>query len=589
MKHARKTCKAILAVLLVGVVIALNSQAFAQGGGISGSVNDLSNSHGLQGVIVTVTDVRTGGLAGTGTTDASGNYSTSIPSSGKYNLLATKPGYNNMAPLDAIELSDTISSRTVNLSMEAKAISKEKPAVPTPSMFWETGAGKSYLIPALEIPAFILLLNGYDRLAYSDSIEPSGKKTYDANPSIFWDHVVHGPWGVDTDAFNVNQFMHPYQGSMYYGFARSAGLSYWESLLYSNMGSLLWETGGETTDPSINDQIASGIAGSFFGEALFRMASLVLEGDGDKPGFWRELGAAALSPPMGFNRYAFGDRFKPVYPSHNPATFWRLRFGASQTSNLTDKGGSSTIRRNEGNVDFLMAYGLPGKPGYSYERPFDYFHFEFTSFSTSDNPFDNVMIRGLLLGKKYESGNAYRGIWGLYGGYDYISPHIFRVSSTAVSLGTTFQLWLLQAVALQGSALGGVGYAAAGNVTPDGQRDYHYGVAPQGLLALRLILGDRAMLDLTGRAYYITGVGGGDPGGSENIGRLNGGFTVRIYGRHALGLQYIASLRNAMYPDQADTRQTVGTVSLVYTLLGTSRFGAVEWRSADSRDRGGPK
>jgi hypothetical protein len=230
-----------------------------------------------------------------------------------------------------------------------------------------------------------------------------------------------------------------------------------------------------------------------------------------------------------------------------------------------------------------MAYGLPGKPGYSYTRPFDYFHFEFTSVSTSDNPLTDIMIRGLLLGKKYEAGNAYRGIWGLYGGYDYISPHIFRVSSTSVSLGTTFQWWLSRAIALQGSALGGVGYAAAGNVTQVGDRDYHYGVAPQGLLALRLIFGDRAMFDLTGRAYYLSGVGGNDPGGTENIDRVNMGLTVRIYGRHALGIQYITSIRNAQYPDRVDSHQTTGTVSLVYTLLGGDGFGAVEWRGADSR------
>ncbi len=83
------------------------------------------------------------------------------------------------------------------------------------------------------------------------------------------------------------------------------------------------------------------------------------------------------------------------------------------------------------------------------------------------------MIRGLLFGTDYEVGKFYRGIWGLYGGYDYISPHIFRVSSTSLSLGTTFQWWLSQQVALQGSALGGVGYAAAGNVTPVG---VEYGV-----------------------------------------------------------------------------------------------------------------
>jgi hypothetical protein len=468
--------------------------------------------------------------------------------------------------------------------LAGEPIATEAPEAPKPVLSWETGVGKSYVIPALENPAFLLLLNGYDRLAYPNDME-NGKKTYSSTLSTTWDHIVHEHWVVDQDPFAINQLGHPYQGSMFHGFARSAGLDYWEALLYDNVGSYLWKMGGETDDPSINDQIATGISGSFFGEVLFRMASLVLEDDGEKPGLLRELGATLLSPSTEINRLSFGDRFKPVFPSHDPATFWRFRLGAGLTSNLNNETGPSTINRTEATADFLMAYGLPGKPGYNYTRPFDYFHFEFTSLGTADNPVENVMIRGLLLGKSYEAGGSYRGIWGLYGGYDYISPHIFRVSSTSVSLGTTFQWWLSQAVALQGSVLGGVGYAAAGNVTSVGDRDYHYGVAPQGLLALRLILGDRAMLDLTGRAYYVSSIGGGDPGGTENIDRLNVGFTVRIYGRHALGLQYVASIRNAQYPDRPDSSQSTGTVSLVYTFLGDANFGAVEWRDATAAER----
>ena len=57
-------------------------------------------------------------------------------------------------------------------------------------------------------------------------------------PSTFRDHVLHGPWGVDQDSFSMNQFGHPYQGSIYHGFARSAGLNYWESLLYTQRGQL---------------------------------------------------------------------------------------------------------------------------------------------------------------------------------------------------------------------------------------------------------------------------------------------------------------------------------------------------------------
>lgn len=565
-----------MAMLFAGGLFAVSSWAFAQGS-ITGCVRDLSNDRGIQGAVITVKDATTGVSAGTGTADALGNYSVDVPSWGTYALLASRLGYDDMPVPGVIVLSDMTPNRTVNMAMGRKEWLKYRPGAATSALDWETGAGKSYLIPALEIPAFILALNGYSRLTNPNE-EEDGKKVYSVTLSTFQDHIEHGPWGFDRDAFKVNQLLHPYQGSIYYGFARSAGLGFWESSAYTFAGSYLWETGGETTSPSVNDQVASGVAGAFLGEALFRMASLVLEGGGERPGFWRELGATVVSPPTGFNRLVFGERFAPVFPSHSPATFWRLRFGAFLNDRLKDRGELSPVGRTQPTADFTMAYGLPGKPGYAYTRPFDYFHFEFMAVSNSDNPIEDVMIRGLLFGKKYEAGDSYRGIWGLYGGYDYISPQIFRVSSTAVSLGTTFQWWLAREVALQGSVLGGVGYGAGGNVAGSGERDYHYGMAPQGLFALRLIFGDRAMLDATGREYYISGLGSTETGGNETIGRLNVGLTVRVYGRHALGVQYLASRRDAHYPDHTNSHQTVGAFSLVYTLLGGTRFGAVEWR-----------
>ncbi len=235
---------------------------------------------------------------------------------------------------------------------------------------------------------------------------------------------------------------------------------------------------------------------------------------------------------------------------------------------------TSTTQRNQATLDYALDYGLPGKHGYTYDRPFDYFQFEFRSLGKASNPVDSIMIRGLLYGTDYALGDSYKAIWGLYGGYDYIAPYIFRVASTSVSVGTTFQWQVGRKVSIQGSVLGGVGYAAAGNVAQVGERDYHFGVAPQGLTALRFIFADAVMLDMTGRRYYITGTGGGDPGGREAIDRLNVGLTFRIYGRHALGIQYLASTRNAHYPDRPDTRQRVGTLALAYNLLGNAGFGA---------------
>ena len=187
MKYAPKTFKAILAVLLAGVVISISSWAFAQGGKITGSVKDHSSNQGIQWVIITVKDVTTGKVAATGVTDALGNYSVGIPALGNYSLEASKPGYGygKVTAPDLIELSDTITNQTVNILMGGKEWLEYNPDVPRSAMSWETGVGKSYLIPALEIPAFLMLLNGYDRLADSNSVEPSGETTYDVNRSTF--------------------------------------------------------------------------------------------------------------------------------------------------------------------------------------------------------------------------------------------------------------------------------------------------------------------------------------------------------------------------------------------------------------------
>ena len=373
---------------------------------------------------------------------------------------------------------------------------------------WEIRPGRSYLIPALEIPTYIFLLNLYDR----HFTEP--REVYRTDWNSFRTHLTDSKWVIDDDQFSVNQFLHPYSGTVYYGLARSAGLNFWESLAYAGAGSLLWELAGEKTLPSINDQITTTIGGTFLGEPLFRMANLLLEtDDGSKPGFWRELAAGVISPPTAFNRLVFGNRFDEVYPSHQPATFMRLQVGGTLTASSNNV--SSTIKERGAVGDFTLSYGLPGKPGYTYARPFDYFDFHLTAVTA--NTLESINTRGLLVGTSYAPNESTRGMWGLYGTYDYISPQVFRVSTSALSLGTTWQTWLSQDVALQGTAMGGAGYGAAGSIQRTGDRDYHYGASPQALLALRLIFGDRVMFDFTGREYYVTGLLSSEPHGTENI------------------------------------------------------------------------
>jgi len=437
----------------------------------------------------------------------------------------------------------------------------DKPQADTAALI---DARKSYAIPAAEIVGFDFLLNRFNRRSSGD---------YNSTLSTIR-HNLRSAWVVDNDPFQINQLGHPYQGSMYHGFARSAGLTYWESLGYTFAGSVAWEIAGEKTPPSKNDQINTGIGGSFLGEALFRMSNLVLE-HGNVPKFWRELAAAAISPSTGFNRLAYGERFAPLYPSHDPAYYSRLQLGFSGTSQNNAGTSTTTLKRNEALADFSLEYGLPGKPDYSYTRPFDYFAFQATA--SSANGFESVATRGLLAGREYEVGANYRGVLGLYGSYDYFAPQIFRVSSTALSLGTTGQAWLTQSIALQGTALLGAGYTAVGTTHgAPGERDYNYGTSPQALLALRLIFGNQAALDLTARDYFVPRAA--DQRGRTNVARLEAGITWRVSGRHGVTVRYLGTRRDASFPDLGDRKQIRGTIGVFYTFLGHERFGAVEWR-----------
>jgi len=426
---------------------------------------------------------------------------------------------------------------------------------------------KSYGIPAAEILVFDGLLNLLNRNVFGDE--------YKSNLTSIR-HNLHGNWRTDNDPFLVNQLGHPYQGSMYYGFARSAGLTYWESLGYTVAGSAAWEIAGETSRPSLNDQIMTGFGGSFLGEVLFRMSNLVLE-KADMPRFWRELSAAVISPPTGLNRLVFGDRFDNLFSSHDPAYYGRFALGLS-TATEKQTEPSTEFHPHEVLMDFSLDYGLPGKPGYTYDRPFDYFTFKATL--SSANGFENLMTRGLLFGTDYAGGETYRGVWGLYASYEYNEPQIFRVSSTALSLGTTGQWWLSQAIALQGSALAGAGYAAVGTVHATTENDFHYGVAPDAMISLRLIFGDRASLATMVHETFCSRVGGGERAAHDNIIRTDVAFTVRIHRQHAAAIRYLLSRRDTSSAAAGDISQSNASVGLYYVYLGNDGFGAVDWRGS---------
>lgn len=431
---------------------------------------------------------------------------------------------------------------------------------------------KSFILPAAEIVAMNAGVNLGARLV----LDPT---TYKVSP-VSIRRNLRGPWVIDDDPFEINQFLHPYQGAMYHGIARSNGLGYWPSAAYTFAGSALWEIAGETTPPSRNDHIASGIAGSFLGEPLYRISRLLLDRADHRPGAWRTLGSVLASPPTGINHMLVGTPAGSLATDAVPFSDIRVQFGATATTTGRLRSVSSRPL-NRPRLALAMDYGHPGNPSYRHERPFDYFRIES---SVSADGMEQLSTRGLIAGADYGAGRL-AGIWGLYGSYDYFAPDDFHFSSTAVSFGTSLQGSISESLVVQSSGLVGAGYAAAQSPTSvpsqtvsAGNRDnreYHYGVAPQAIANLRLIAGRRAALDLTAREYVISAIGGFGTSQRDSIFVGDTSLAIRLYRRHALGLTYQHALRRsnlAALPDRTNARSTVG---VFYTFLGSGGFGAV--------------
>jgi hypothetical protein len=302
------------------------------------------------------------------------------------------------------------------------------------------------------------------------------------------------------------------------------------------------------------------------------MSHLLLERGGGLAPAWRELGAAAISPALGFNR-TLGVAGAKAFESGQPAIFARYQAGASTTlsSNL---GPSLTHNANEAAVEFSLDYGLPGKNGYQYRRPFDYFSFQVRA---SNRGVESLSTRGLLLGSAYSAGERYRGIWGLYGSFDYLAPQVFRLSSTALSLGSTGQWLMSPSLALQGHASAGLGYTAMGTVRSSAPRDDRYGLAPQMLLALRMVLGNDASLDLSARKYFAGNLDHSSSDASDRVFRAEASLTMRVHRKHLISLKYITSRRDASQFGPGAPTQRRDTVGLYYTYQPSDGFGIVGW------------
>jgi hypothetical protein len=363
------------------------------------------------------------------------------------------------------------------------------------------------------------------------------------------------PWVFDNDQYWINQFGHPYQGSWSYTAARSAGLSFWQSVPFTVLQSTFWEYAGETERPSLNDQVTTIFGGIILGETFFRSIGMLTR---DR-GFWRRLAAGVLSPVGAINNAVLGDwNEAPVNPAELRAWVGAIAF-APDTSQDSALGKGATA-----DLGLRLVYGPGGDPDTRFEKPFDHFELE-ASYGCYLDPVFTLLARGLVFGASYE-GPAQRGLWGMFVGFDMITPGRYRMSTSSVGIGTVSRFTLADELALDLNVVVSAVPIGVGGYVPPGtggsSRDYHIGGGAQGVLDLRLRAGTRTEVDLGVRQYVV--IGSRDSIGQERMTYATGGLLVRLFGPHALGTAATFIARSGTVMPEDPAVRTDGAVLRVF-------------------------
>jgi hypothetical protein len=261
-----------------------------------------------------------------------------------------------------------------------------------------------------------------------------GQVTAKITPKTWWANMEQG-WVWDLDDFAVNQIGHPYQGNNYFNTGRANGLSFYESAAVTAFGSATWEYYGETNFPSLNDFINTTLGGIALGEMFHRTAWLVR--DPRKTGrgrLWNEIGAMAIDPITGVNRFLTGDASRVM---DKPEEMIPSGLNASFAAGVLWRGSQSSAFTASGDP-FLELDGLYGDIRRARSRtPYDAFSVRLRFGGGAG--FSEARVRGRLLGQPARNEKLH---FGVVQSYDYQNNDVYTTGSQSfeAALGITQEL-----------------------------------------------------------------------------------------------------------------------------------------------------
>jgi len=398
---------------------------------------------------------------------------------------------------------------------------------------------KNYIKPLWDITKLNLLVWAFDRYVLKGAWTNISFQSISDNlkTGLIWDY----------DDFGTNQFGHAYHGAMYHSIARSQGMSFLESSIYTLLGSLTWEFFWEAEQPGKNDNYFSTFGGIHLGEALYRMANLISYENAT--GFERTLGKALqlfVNPIVGITGSSRKD-FESGNPGGNHDYDFRLPLGVYHSS--------------DDQFILFIATRFEYKDGFknngSKLRPYDWFSFD-ARIGINDQGFRDpeVSTYGVLFGKKFQNGCA-----GLFGLFDYTNSHVAEQMS-AVGIGPGFatsstsesNLFFNSSGILSfvfGSSSATIGYSEP-NFEKEGNEPYHFGPGIMG--RIKLELGKKGLGSIyTGFSQYWVHASLADANEFMSVISLDLNYSMSEKSQISLGYDYY--LRNGRLEDQRLTKR----------------------------------
>lgn len=226
----------------------------------------------------------------------------------------------------------------------------------------------------------------------------------------------------DTDFLSTNFIGHPYQGGLNFTAARANGYSFYESIPFTFINSLVWEFALENEPPSRNDITSTPIGGAAIGEVTFRLSDLILDNRATgSDRFMREFFAAIIAPTRFINRWITGEinQHGPRKGNYLPEFPFLGKVSVSGRSAIdNDKRQRYGI-----NATAEIFYGEPF--GYEAEKPFEWFDLksQLGVIASNFSLTEVSILAPLRTFELYEKNN-----WQIYGGlfqhFKYFNPKV---------------------------------------------------------------------------------------------------------------------------------------------------------------------